>query len=87
VNNKQLFRRGDLIAWSADKPGKGGKYIALFNASDSGDPAGITVTFSELGLDGTCKVTDLWSGKKLGSFSGALSVKIKPHAAGLFYIK
>ncbi len=34
INNKQLFRDGDLIAWTADDPKKGDKYLALFNASD-----------------------------------------------------
>ena len=34
VNGKQLFRENDLIAWSADDPKTGDKYLALFNASD-----------------------------------------------------
>ncbi|QDA61431.1 NPCBM/NEW2 domain-containing protein [Hymenobacter jejuensis] len=33
-NNKQLFRNGDLIGWTADDPKTGDKYLALFNASD-----------------------------------------------------
>jgi alpha-galactosidase len=31
-NNKQLFRKDDLIAWTADDPQSGDKYLALFNA-------------------------------------------------------
>ena len=31
--NRQLFRTDDKIAWVADAPG-GGKYLALFNATD-----------------------------------------------------
>ncbi len=34
TNGKQLFRENDLIAWTADDPGTGDKYLALFNASD-----------------------------------------------------
>ena len=34
VNGKQLFREKDLIAWTADDPETGDKYLALFNASD-----------------------------------------------------
>jgi hypothetical protein len=34
TNNKQLFRNDDLIAWTADDPKKGDKYLALFNATD-----------------------------------------------------
>jgi alpha-galactosidase len=34
VNNKLLFREKDIIAWTADDPKTGDKYLALFNASD-----------------------------------------------------
>ncbi|MCX6926718.1 MAG: NPCBM/NEW2 domain-containing protein [Verrucomicrobia bacterium] len=34
TDNKQLFREGDAIAWTAKKPGATGKYLALFNAAD-----------------------------------------------------
>jgi len=33
-NNKQLFRHGDIVAWTADDPKTGDKYLALFNAQD-----------------------------------------------------
>lgn len=32
TNNRQLFRKDNLIAWTADIPGSKDKYIALFNA-------------------------------------------------------
>ncbi len=34
TNNKQLFRHDDLVAWTADDPTSGDKYLALFNARD-----------------------------------------------------
>jgi hypothetical protein len=34
ANGKELFRKNDLIAWTADDPETGDKYLALFNASD-----------------------------------------------------
>jgi alpha-galactosidase len=34
INQKQLFREKDLIAWTADDPETRDKYVALFNASD-----------------------------------------------------
>ena len=37
INGKQLFRENDLIAWTADDPKTGDKYLALFNAMDQ-DP-------------------------------------------------
>jgi hypothetical protein len=34
IGGKQLFREKDLIAWTANDPETGDKYLALFNASD-----------------------------------------------------
>ncbi|WP_065814180.1 NPCBM/NEW2 domain-containing protein [Hymenobacter sp. DG25B] len=34
TNNRQLFRRDNLIAWTADDPATGDKFLALFNAQD-----------------------------------------------------
>jgi alpha-galactosidase len=34
INGKQLFRENDLLAWTADDPKTGDKYLAFFNASD-----------------------------------------------------
>ncbi|MBX0289288.1 NPCBM/NEW2 domain-containing protein [Hymenobacter sp. HSC-4F20] len=34
INNRQLFRKDNLIAWTADDPNTGDKYLALFNAQD-----------------------------------------------------
>ncbi|MEI7901039.1 MAG: NPCBM/NEW2 domain-containing protein [bacterium] len=33
-NNRQLWRKGPLIAWAADVPGSKDKYVALFNTRD-----------------------------------------------------
>jgi alpha-galactosidase len=34
ANNRQLFSNNDMIAWTADDPKTGDKYLALFNAQD-----------------------------------------------------
>ena len=34
INGRQLFRENDLIAWTADDPNTGDKYLAFFNATD-----------------------------------------------------
>jgi hypothetical protein len=41
ANNRQLWRKGDLVAWVADVPGSRDRYLALFNAADQRfiDPA------------------------------------------------
>jgi alpha-galactosidase len=58
------------------------------------DPAGIvppdkeqvTVKFEQLGLTGNHTVTDLWTGEKLGQFTGEFIRTINRHGAGLFSI-
>lgn len=36
-NNRQVYRKNNLIAWTADIPGSKDKYVALFNAQSNGD--------------------------------------------------
>ena len=102
ANGKQLFRENDLIAWTADDPKTGDKYLALFNATDQqpiaeSKPASesgtlplvkteIIVKFEQLGLSGTHTVTDLWTGEKLGKFTDSFKKKINRHGAGLYRI-
>jgi alpha-galactosidase len=88
INGKQLFRDGDLIAWSADDPKTGDKYLALFNTTDkqSSGPVEITVKFEQLGLTGTHRITDLWTRKVIGKFTGSFSRNINRHGAGLYRI-
>ena len=91
INGKQLFRENDLIAWTADDPQTGDKYLALFNASDTTGPvpadrADIRVKFDQLGLSGTHTFTDLWSSEKLGEFTNEFSQAINRHGAGLYRI-
>jgi alpha-galactosidase len=102
ANGKQLFRENDLIAWSADDPKTGDKYLALFNASDQQpavdnkaalekdtllqDKSEITVKFVQLGLSGTHTVTDLWTGENLGKFTDSFKKIINRHGAGLYRI-
>jgi alpha-galactosidase len=86
INNKQLFRDGDIICWTADDPGSGDKYLALFNASDSQVPIGIKVSFEQLAITGTHKVKNLWTGKNLGKFSGEFKQSINAHGAGIYRI-
>ena len=58
------------------------------------DPAGpvpsettaITVKFEQLGLTGTHIFTDLWTGEKLGKFTGSFTRTINRHGAGLYRI-
>jgi hypothetical protein len=86
INGKQLFRENDIIAWTADDPKKGDKYLAIFNTSDTLSAAEITVNFEQLGLTGPHTVKDLWTGEKLGKFTGSFSRTINRHGAGLYRV-
>ncbi len=85
INNRQLFREDDLIAWTADDPQTGDRYVALFNTSDLPE-AEISVKFEQLGLTGSHIVKDLWTGKKIGKFTDVFSRFVSSHGAGLYKI-
>ena len=85
-NNRQIFRNGDIIAWTADDPGTGDKYLALFNASDSEGPVEISVKLDLIGLSSNHDVKDIWSGKSIGWVTDIFSMAIARHGAGLYRI-
>ena len=85
ANNRELFTRGNQVAWTADAPGSRDKYVAVFNLDDH-KPAHVTVRWSELGLSGKCTVRDLWAKKDLGSVDGTFAPTIEPRGAGLYRI-
>ncbi len=86
TNNHELFNADDKIAWIADDAATGDKYLALFNSSDNNDPAKISVALKDIGLNSSCTIHDLWSGKKLGIFTNVFSADINKHGAGLYRI-
>ena len=83
-NNRELFVRGNIIAWTADASRGQGKYLALFNISDELEPQEITVSLSEIGLNGKCRGRNLWKQEDLGVISGELVLHIPRHGAQLF---
>jgi alpha-galactosidase len=91
ANNKQLFRNDDTIAWVADDPKTGDKFLALFNAADPfipehTDSIRIGVKMEQLGLAGICKIRDLWNHQDLGDFQDEFAPFIRNHGAGMFRI-
>ena len=85
LNNRQLFRHLDKIAWIADVPGSTDKYLAVFYLGDYPTEE-ISVTLSEMGFNQQCKVTDLWNNKETGTFKTAIKVSIPAHGAGLYRV-
>ena len=84
-HNRELFTRGNQVAWAADVPGSRDKYLAVFNLDDQAATE-VTVSWSELGLGKKCAVRDLWEKKDLGVVDAAFAPKIEPHGAGLYRI-
>jgi alpha-galactosidase len=88
TDNRPLFERDGLIAWVARVPDSGDRYLALFNTRDRlpADPAGlpIRVTLAELGLEGRCRVRDLWEGRDLAPLEGDLAPIVAWHGAVLY---
>ncbi|WP_240647295.1 X2-like carbohydrate binding domain-containing protein [Paenibacillus nanensis] len=66
--------------------GDGTFTVGLFNLADS--PATVTVNWSDIGLNGSASVRDLWSHEELGRFeTGFSSVDLPPHASRLLKVK
>ncbi len=86
-NNRQLFRTDDLIAWVADDPKTGDKFLAVFNARDQiADPVSITIELSQLGIGNTCLIRDIWKHIDLGSFTDKFAPVIPAHGSGLYRV-
>jgi hypothetical protein len=84
THSRQLFQRGDQIAWVSDAAGA--KYLAVFNVGEQA-PLEIRVNWSELGLPATCALRDLWEKKDLGLVKDGYTFKIPPHGSGFYRVK
>ena len=62
----------------------------VFTENPAGPPppptAKISVNLKNYGLSDTYSITDLWSGKVVGEFSGEFAPEINSHGAGLYKI-
>lgn len=79
----QLFREGGKIAITSRHPQTNEVYLALFNINDDKEEK-ISVNLKDLGLNGDCKVTDMWTGEEMGTVSNDFTQVLKPHASGLY---
>jgi feruloyl esterase len=77
---RQLFARGNQVAWVADAPGPRAKYVAVFNLGDAADEQ-IRVDWADAGLAGRCVVRDLWARKDIGTVETGSTFSVKPHGA------
>jgi hypothetical protein len=83
-NNRQLFSKNNQVAWVADDAKTTDKYLAVFNVADGEiKETIIDIPIKEIGI-ANAKITDLWTGKTIGTFSNSFSTKLKSHACGFY---
>jgi len=83
-NNKPVLNDTTKAIWTAEPTDKPGKYLAVFNKTEQKMP--VSVDLSACGLPSSCTITDLWTGKVLGKFSGTFAPDINAHGAGLYLV-
>lgn len=87
VNNRPLFTSGNKVAWVADEPETGAKYLAVFNKADNSVSANIQVDLTELGFTSTGIIKDLWTGAAEAiNFRDEFAPGVNGHGARLFKI-
>jgi hypothetical protein len=84
--NRQLWRRDDLVAWTANDPQSQDRYLALFNLRDASEGAQISVPLAELNLGGPVRVRDLWQRQWIGTADKEVTATLPPHGAALFLL-
>jgi len=89
TGNRELFHRGDFVAWIADVPESSDRYLALFHAppgkfSGTNAAGQMAVDLADAGFVGKVRVRDLWSHRDLGEFETRFAAELPAHGAGLF---
>ncbi|RYD36554.1 MAG: glycoside hydrolase family 27 protein [Verrucomicrobiaceae bacterium] len=82
TRNRQLFRTGDRVAWTADAENSTDKYLAVFNTGASA--TNVPVTLSSLGFTGTVQIRSLWNMADIGPYTGTFSPFIGSHGGELY---
>jgi hypothetical protein len=79
-----FWQSGQRVAWVADSPRAGEKYMGVFNTADR--PATIYVDWGALKLPRSCGLRDLWERRNIGEISGGYTFHVEPHASGLYLL-
>jgi hypothetical protein len=79
-----LASGGDQQVWRAKNP-DGSYTVALFNLGSA--DAKVSVRWSDLGVNGSATVRDLWQHHDLGKFDPGYETTLATHACQLLQIK
>ncbi|OYX85459.1 MAG: alpha-galactosidase [Flavobacteriales bacterium 32-34-25] len=82
---KQLFQKDETVAVTSRNPKDGSIYLALFNISER-DFREVSVNLADLGIN-NAEITDMWTGKKVGTVKDKISVSVKEHGSVLYKLK
>jgi hypothetical protein len=78
---RQLFNKDGKVAITSKNPYNGDIYLALFNISEN--TLAVEASLEDLGLR-EARVTDMWTGGKIGTFSKTFSRELPRHGCGLY---
>ncbi len=83
-----IFNAAPAPAPRGSRRGRGTQPAAVATPANPSDtqPADISVSLSDLGLSGKCKVRDIWKHKNLGTFSDKITATVNSHGAILYRI-
>ncbi len=84
IHSHQLYRKEGLVVWVSQMPDKRTWNVAFFNLNDKAE--NMQVNFSQLGIQGTVSVRDLWEKKNLGMFTGEYNPSVEAHGAMLLQV-
>jgi len=80
---RELFRRGNQVAWMAEIGTAPERYVAVFNIGDTAEEQ-VRINWADVGLGAKCAVRDLWAHKDMGTVENGQAFAVKPHAAGIY---
>jgi hypothetical protein len=78
-SSRQLFARGNQVAWVAAMAGSKENCLGLFHTGDTSDE--VAVKWAELGLPENCRLRDIWTKQDPGSALGGRGFRLAPHAS------
>ena len=81
-----LYQQDGKTAITSKNSKTGETYLALFNTSET-PGLELKVNLADLNLPGKVKVTNLWSGEKMGVKEGAFAQSFAAHASGLYKLR
>jgi len=86
IGNSLLYATGSQVAWVADGAYEcGSKYVALFNIGSTTNET-LSISLSELLLNGTCIIRDLWARQNIGSITTTWNITLTPHSCAFISI-